>query len=75
MSIRSRLTPIWPGDRGPAVAMLAGFAAPAGVFLAATTGGLLVDGFDPGRALTTLGLVPCLAGRVVLSRWLVDPEP
>jgi hypothetical protein len=30
------------------VAILAGFAALAGVFLAATTGGLLVDGFDPG---------------------------
>jgi hypothetical protein len=55
--------------------MLAGFAALAGVFLVATTGGLLVDGFDPGQALTTLGLVPCLAGLVVLSRWLVHPEP
>jgi hypothetical protein len=55
--------------------MLAGFAALAGVFLAATSGGLRVDGFDPGRALTILGLVPCLAGLVVLSRWLVHPEP
>src|SRR5262249_54234665 len=60
MSIRSRFTPIWPGDRAPAVAMLAGFAALAGGFLTATTGGLLVDGFDPGWALTTpgTGLLP-----------------
>jgi hypothetical protein len=48
MSIRSRLTPIWPGGCAPAVAILASFAALAGVFLAATTGGLLVDGLDPG---------------------------
>ena len=62
---------VLPGRRGPALAMLAGFAALAGVFLSATTGRLLLGGYDTGTALTTLGLVPCLAGALGLARWLL----
>jgi len=61
----------WPADRPAALGMLAGFSAMAGVFLAATTGRLLVGGrFDLGTALTTAGLVPCAACAVGLGRWL-----
>jgi hypothetical protein len=57
----------WPGDRGPAVAMLAGFSALAGIFLSATTGRLLSGGYDLGTAFTTVGLVPCTAGMIGLG--------
>jgi hypothetical protein len=65
----------WPGRRGPALAMLAGFAALGGVFLAATTGRLLLGGYSTGTALTSLGLVPCLAGALGLALWLLRPRP
>jgi hypothetical protein len=66
---------LWPGERGAAAGMLAAFSALAGVFLAATTGRLLLGGYDLGTALTSLGLVPCLACAGALGRWLAQrPE-
>lgn len=57
-------------DRPAAAALLAMFAATLGVFLSATSARLLLGGYDLGTALTSLGLVPCLAACVVLGRWL-----
>ena len=63
----------WPGERGAAAGMLAGFAALAGVFLSATAGGLLVDGYQrTGTVLTTFGLVPCVLGTIGLALWLAE---
>lgn len=64
----------WPGDRGPALAMLAGFAAMAGVLLAASTGRLLAGGFDAGTRLAAIGVVPCLTGAIALGRHLHAPR-
>jgi hypothetical protein len=62
---------VWPGERGPAAAMLAGFAAMGGVFLSATSGRLLLGNYrDLGTVLTTLGLVPCLARAIALGHRL-----
>lgn len=66
----------WSRDRTAAALMLAGFSAMTAVFLSATTGRWLVGAkFDPGTVLTTLGLLPCLAGAIVLGRKLSGPWP
>ncbi len=69
-------------DRRAGATMLAGFAALGGVFLCATTMRLLRGGYDLGTALTTLGLIPCLAWSLWLGKWLaleddhrIEPEP
>ena len=60
-----------PADRWAAPVLLAGFAAMAGVFLAAATGRLISGRqLDPGTWMTTVGLVPCLACALGLGRWL-----
>ena len=64
----------WPGRRGPALAIFAGFAALGGVFLAASTGRALLGGFDVGTGLAGLGIVPCLVGAIGLGRWLMQSE-
>lgn len=62
----------WPGRRAAAVLLFWGYAALVGVFLSATTAGLLIDGYQrAGTILTTLGLIPCLACSIGLGRWLV----
>lgn len=69
------LASTWTLERASAVGMLAGFSALAGVFLSATTGRILTGGYvDPGTILTTLGLIPCLLGAILLGRWLVKQE-
>ena len=61
----------WPNERRAALGMLAGYSAMAGVFLAATTGRLIVeDSYDLGTTLTTAGLLPCVICAVGLARWL-----
>ncbi len=60
----------WPGQRGPAVALLAGFAALGGIFLAASTGRLLLGGLDAGTVLAGFGILPCLVEAIALGRWL-----
>jgi hypothetical protein len=60
----------WRGERGPASGMLVGFAMFGGIFLAATTGKLIVGGAHPGTIAAGLGLVPCLIGIAGLGRWL-----
>jgi hypothetical protein len=62
----------WPGNRGPAAGMLVGFAMFGGIFLAATTGKLIIGGAHPGTIAAGLGLVPCVVGIVGLGRWLAD---
>lgn len=64
----------WPGDRGPALAMQAGFSATGGVFLAASTGRLLEGGFDAGTRLAALGFLFCLACAIALGRHLHAPR-
>jgi len=61
-----------PSERVAAVAMLAGFAAMAAVFLSATCGRLTMEphAFDAGTRLTTLGFVPCVTAALALGRWL-----
>ena len=59
--------------RVAAVGMLVGFAGLGGVLLAASTGALLVDGFDLGRAMAALGVVPCAVGAASLARRLTGP--
>ncbi|SIN76727.1 hypothetical protein SAMN05444166_0729 [Singulisphaera sp. GP187] len=62
----------WPSDRTATALMMAGFSAMAAVFLSATTGRLLLgNAFDPGTVLTTVGLVPCLVGAIVLGQRLL----
>ena len=59
---------VWAERRTADVIMLVGFSALFGIFLSATTGGLLVDGYHrTGTFLTSLGLVPCVAGVSVLA--------
>lgn len=63
----------WPTERAATTLMLAGFSAMAAVFLSATTGRMLLGrAFDPGTVLTTLGLIPCLVGAIILGRRLAD---
>ena len=51
--------------------MRAGFSALAGAFLATATGRKVQGGYlDPGTVMTTLELVPCLAGAITLGRRL-----
>ncbi len=50
--------------------MLAGFGAFGGIFLAATTGKLVVGGAHPGTIAAAIGVVPCVVGAVGLGRWL-----
>jgi hypothetical protein len=63
-------------QRCASVVMLVGFSALSAVFFAATSGGLLVDGYrTTGTALTTLGLVPSLTCAAVLARGLCRTDP
>lgn len=62
---------VWPGGRGPALALLGSFGALGGILLSATTGRWLDGGgFDLGRALAALGVVPCVAAAWLLARGL-----
>ena len=66
-------------DRRATVGMLAGFAIFLGIFLAATTGKLVVGGGHPGTIAAGLGIVPLPAGRgrarpaVGLVGWVIHP--
>lgn len=53
-----------PGGCRAPVGLLVGFSAMGGVFLAAATGGLLVDGLNPGTVMAALGIVPCAVGAI-----------
>ena len=65
---------VWPGDRGAGLALLAAFAALGGVLLSASTGRWLEGGgFDRGRVLAAVGVVPCAAAVVLLARRLARP--
>lgn len=65
----------WPRGRTADVILLAGYSAFSAIFFSATTGGLLVDGYNrTGTLLTSVGLVPCLAGAVVLAARLRRPD-
>lgn len=69
---------LWPARRAAAIAMLAGHAAMAAIFLCATSGRLLVapEQYDAGTRLTTFGILPCVAVAVGIGRWLaVGPDP
>jgi len=59
-----------PGDREAAAGMLAGFGAFGGIFVAATTGKLVVGGAHPGTIAAAIGVVPSIVGAVGLGRWL-----
>lgn len=59
-----------PARLAASLAMLAGYSYAAGVFVSATTGGLLQAEYDLGAASTTVGLVPCVVFIVLLGRWL-----
>ncbi len=50
------------------VSMLAAFAATGGVLFAATTGKMLMGGFDSRTALAAIGILPCL----VCGPWLAQ---
>lgn len=66
---------VWHQRRVSAVLMLVGFSALGAIFLTATTAGLLVDGYRAtGTALTTIGLVPCATGVVLLGRRICSGE-
>lgn len=54
------------------LAMLIAYAYSVGVFMVATTGGLLMSKYDFGAFTTTLGLVPCSLFTVFLCRWLIQ---
>ena len=62
----------WPSERAAAVAMLAGHAAMAAVFLCASGGRLLVEPekFDAGTRLATFGMVLCALIAGGIGRWL-----
>lgn len=61
------------GGRAP-VGLLVGFSAMGGVFLAAATGGLLVDGLNPGTVMAALGIVPCAVGVIGIVRSHRPPD-
>ncbi|CAN5860906.1 hypothetical protein BH23PLA1_BH23PLA1_20490 [soil metagenome] len=66
-------------ERTSAVGMLAAFSATAGVLFAATTGRLLMGGFDSRTVLAALGMIHCGICSAWLARGIsgnrLDPEP
>ncbi|MBW4558337.1 MAG: hypothetical protein KME59_20900 [Trichormus sp. ATA11-4-KO1] len=52
--------------------MLVAYAYSGGVYMVATTGGLLLSEYNFGAFTTTLGLFPCIIFVILLSRWLVQ---
>jgi hypothetical protein len=61
-----------PNRFNSVLAMLVAYAYACGVFMVATTGGLLISRYDFGAFTTTVGLFPCSIFTVLLSRWLVQ---
>ena len=57
-------------ERRAVPGLLVGFAMFLGIFIAATSGKLIVGGGHPGTIAAGLGIVPCLIGVVGLGRGL-----
>lgn len=57
-------------ERRAVTGLLVGFSMFLGIFVAATTGKLIVGGAHPGTVAAGLGIVPCLVGVVGVGRRL-----
>ncbi len=61
-----------PNRFNSVLTMLIAYAYSCGVFMVATTGGLLLSTYDFGAFTTTLGLIPCSVFTILLSHWLIQ---